>query len=77
MVQIVKEVLESALNATLRLKKADQLKFMNLIDPSVLSGDVQLDIDYRLGDNNTVYVAGKLSDGETVCFKLQGTFQQF
>jgi 3-hydroxyacyl-[acyl-carrier-protein] dehydratase len=74
MVQIVKEVLESALNTTLRLKKADQLKFMCLIDPTVLNGDVQLEIDYRLGEDSTVYVAGKLSDRETVCFKLQGTF---
>lgn len=76
MVQIVKEVLEAALKTTLRLKKADQLKFMCLIDPTALNGNVQLDIDYRLEEDNTVYAAGKLTDGETVCFKLQGTFQE-
>ncbi|MDB4919294.1 hypothetical protein [Mucilaginibacter sp.] len=67
MLQIVKEVLESALGQSLQLKKASQLKFINMIDP-VKTASVQLETSYKLfGDD--ISFTGKLSDGETVCFK--------
>ncbi|MBS1502902.1 MAG: hypothetical protein JST32_12620 [Bacteroidetes bacterium] len=73
MLQIVKEVLENALQGHFRLKKADQLKFMSLVEPSRADA-VQLEIEYRNQEGDSIYVAGKLTDGDTVCFKFQGTF---
>jgi 3-hydroxyacyl-[acyl-carrier-protein] dehydratase len=71
MLQLVKEVLEQALDAQLRLKKADYLKFMSLIAPG--ASDVQLEINYKVVEGD-FFVTSKLSAGGAVCFKLQGMF---
>jgi 3-hydroxyacyl-[acyl-carrier-protein] dehydratase len=78
MLQIVKEVLELALKHPIRLKKADQLKFMIMIDPANIPS-VQLEIVYKLLDENTISATAKLLNGGVTCFKFQGTFskQQF
>lgn len=73
MLQIIKEVLESVLQTSLRLKKADQLKFMAMIDPTGTSG-VELDISYKQMDDTSIIVNAKLSKEDTVYFKLQGSF---
>ena len=73
MLQIVKEVLESALNQPLRLKKADHLKFMTMIDPEATT-TVQLDISYKPAEGVLLIVIAKLSNAETVYFKFQGSF---
>jgi 3-hydroxyacyl-[acyl-carrier-protein] dehydratase len=72
MLQIVKEVLEAALNVSLRLKKADHLKFMAMIDPGSTQ-TVELDIAYKFIEGD-IHVAAKLMNGDVVCFKLQGSF---
>jgi len=73
MLQIVKEVLEEALAAPLRLKKADHLKFISMIDPGNTLA-VQLDIAYKIVEEGDVSVTAKLMSGEVVCFKFQGRF---
>jgi 3-hydroxyacyl-[acyl-carrier-protein] dehydratase len=72
MLQVVKEVLAEALQAQLRLKKGDQLKFMSLVDPTKAT-EVQLQIDYRSKEDG-IHANGRLLDGDTVCFKMQGIF---
>ncbi|MBS1531221.1 MAG: 3-hydroxyacyl-ACP dehydratase [Bacteroidetes bacterium] len=72
MLQVVKEVLEDALSAPLQLKKSNQLKFMNLVDPTKTT-EVQLEIDYRTREDG-IHANAKLSDSDTVCFKVQGVF---
>jgi len=73
MLQITKEALEKALMTPLRLKKADQLKFMTMIDP-VSTPSIELDISYRHQDDGGVTATAKLSNADTVYFKLQGSF---
>lgn len=73
MLQITKEVLEKVLETPLRLKKADQLKFMAMIDPTNTS-EVQLDISYKQTEDNTIAANAKLSNIDMVYFKLQGSF---
>lgn len=72
MMQIIKEVLEMALNSPFRLKKANQLKFISIIDPEDIM-TIQLDIFYKLV-KDAINVTAKLSNDETVCFKFQGSF---
>jgi 3-hydroxyacyl-[acyl-carrier-protein] dehydratase len=73
MLQIVKEVLEKALEVSIRLKKADHLKFISMIDPgNTLS--VALDIAYKIVEEGDIAVTAKLMNGEVVCFKFQGRF---
>lgn len=73
MLQIVKEVLESSFNHALILKKADQLKFMAMIDPSNTQS-VQLDIEYKPLEDGSLAVNAKLSNTDVVHFKFQGSF---
>ena len=73
MLQIVKEVLEIALDMPLRLKKADHLKFMAMIDPENTQA-VDLDIAYKFEEDGDIIVTAKLMSGEVVCFKFQGRF---
>jgi len=73
MLQITKEVLESVLKTPLRLKKADQLKFMTMIDPASTQS-VELDLSYKQTEDNTIIVNAKLSNADTVYFKMQGSF---
>jgi len=73
MLQIVKEVLEEALDTSLRLKRAEYLKFINMIDPGSTSL-VALDIVYKVIEDGDVSVVAKILNGEVVCFKFQGRF---
>ena len=73
MLQITKEVLEEILQIPLRLKKADQLKFTTMIDPEVTSR-IELNITHKLAEDNSITVNAKLSNPDTVYFKLQGSF---
>jgi 3-hydroxyacyl-[acyl-carrier-protein] dehydratase len=72
MLQIVKDVLETALNNPLHLKKAGHLKFISMIDPRV-AREVELEIAYKLDEKEIVATASLACDG-VVCFKFQGSF---
>ena len=72
MLQILKEVLEEALNKKIRLEKADQMKFLALIDP-VVSNDLQLDISYTSTEGN-LKVNATMSNSSGPCFKFRGSF---
>jgi 3-hydroxyacyl-[acyl-carrier-protein] dehydratase len=73
MLQVVKEVLEIALNHPVRQKKADQLKFMIMIDPTNTLA-VALDMSYKYADDDTIVVTAKLSNPDALYFKFQGSF---
>lgn len=73
MLQITKEVLEDVLQTPLRLKKADQLKFMTMIDPAN-APHVELDITYKYQNDGSIIANAKLSNPDVVYFKLQGSF---
>jgi 3-hydroxyacyl-[acyl-carrier-protein] dehydratase len=70
MLQILKEVLETALNKKIRLKKADQLKFLALIDPTVIN-TLKLDISYVLAEDG-LKVNAIMSSENGPCFKFKG-----
>jgi 3-hydroxyacyl-[acyl-carrier-protein] dehydratase len=72
MLQVVKEVLEKSLNTLVRLIKADNIKFLSLIEPQT-AAVLQLDIIYQLTADE-IGVNANLTAGKVVCMKLQGTF---
>ena len=73
MLQIVKEVLETTLNCPVRLKKADQLKFMIMIDPTS-TPTVALDMTHKNAEDDSIVVTAKLSNPDALYFKFQGSF---
>ena len=71
MLQMVKEVLESVLGKSLRLKKADHLKFLSVVDPGV-NNVLELTLSYALvGD--ILNINASLT-GDVVCLKMKGVF---
>jgi 3-hydroxyacyl-[acyl-carrier-protein] dehydratase len=71
MLQLVKEVLAIAIKKPVRLVKADNIKFLSLIEPS--EAKLQLNIAYQLADNY-LNIKSTLSAGDITCMKLQATF---
>ncbi len=72
MLQLVKDVLEGAFDTHLLLRKAEHLKFLSLIEPSI--DEIELEINYQIKEEGELFVTAKLSAETTVYFKLQGTF---
>ena len=71
LLQLIKEILEEALEKPLRLKKAIQLKFINMVLPG--DNELILELSYKLIANE-ISVTGKIANAEVVCFKFQGSF---
>lgn len=73
MLQMVKEVLESVLGYTIRLKKADQIKFLGLIDPQI-DNLLKLELSYNQTADNLLHVIGSFVFNDAISFKFKGTF---
>jgi len=72
MLQILKEVLELALNKKIRLKRADQMKFLSVVDPSV-NDILQLTAGYSINGEDIV-VNATMDTVNGACFKFKGIF---
>jgi 3-hydroxyacyl-[acyl-carrier-protein] dehydratase len=71
MIQIAKELLQKRLEANLSLEKADQIKFLTVIDP-LRTRQFEAKLDYKWSDEEQLIASGSFFNGETVYFKLQG-----
>ena len=72
MVQLVKDVLEKKLDTTMQLKIANNLKFLSLIDPQIIT-NLHLKLAYTIEDEQ-VKVNGDLVAEDVIYFKFQGIF---
>jgi 3-hydroxyacyl-[acyl-carrier-protein] dehydratase len=72
MVQLVKDVLEKRLDTTLQLKIANNLKFLELINPQSIT-NLQLQLTYTIEDE-LVRVNGDLIAEDVVYFKFQAIY---
>lgn len=70
MLQVVKGILEKSLAKSLRLIKADNIKFLSLVEPAA-NNQLQLNISYQFIDND-IKITANLFAGEVVCMKMQG-----
>ncbi|MCB0663421.1 MAG: hypothetical protein KDC24_11820 [Saprospiraceae bacterium] len=72
MVQMVKETCEEILGQPLRMKESKMIKFLTMIRPEE---NASIDIELNFGNDAAPWeVSGQLSAGETVFFKIKGTF---
>jgi 3-hydroxyacyl-[acyl-carrier-protein] dehydratase len=74
MLQMVKEVTEIILDKKVQLTKADNLKFLQVINPSE-HRSLQMDLTFNISEDGIANVSAKLSSGSSVCFKFSGSFQ--
>lgn len=72
MLQLVKDVLEKRLDKPLQLKIANNLKFLELINPQIIT-NLQLQLAYIIEDE-LVRVNGDLVAEDVVYFKFQGIY---
>src|ERR1700730_9343512 len=74
MLQIVKEVTEIILNKKVQLTKADNLKFLQLINPNE-HRTLQMGLTFNISEDGIANVSANLLNGSSVCFKFSGSFQ--
>jgi 3-hydroxyacyl-[acyl-carrier-protein] dehydratase len=74
MLQIVKEVTEIILNKKVQLTKADNLKFLQLINPNE-HRTLQMGLTFNISEGGIANVSANLLNGSSVCFKFSGSFQ--
>ena len=74
MLQMVKEVTEIILDKKVQLTKADNLKFLKLINPNEHK-TLQMDLTFNISEDRIARVSANLSTGSSVCFKFSGSFQ--
>jgi len=72
MLQMVKEILENELQTSYRLQKAENLKFLAMIDPR-LHRTLYLEANFST-DEDGMRVTANLNTDEQAAFKLQATF---
>jgi len=75
MQQIVKETLSLILEKKLMLYKADNIKFLNLIIPSI-SKTLKLNIHIKSTEDNQIKIDSNISDEERVYFKYIAYFKE-
>jgi 3-hydroxyacyl-[acyl-carrier-protein] dehydratase len=74
LMQMVQEVTELALGGgTLRLIRADQMKFIIPIDPGK-TVELEMKLDWVRKEDGAVQVTASISDNGRVCFKFSGVF---
>jgi len=73
MLQIVKDVLESVLNIPIQLKKAEQIKFLRIVNP-VENHILELTLSYNSVDNVLFNVTADLMAEKIIYFKFRGAF---
>jgi len=71
MVRIAQELLEKAIQCPLELLKADQIKFLAVIDPRQ-TRSFEVKMNYSRPGEESLKAGGFFFNGETVYFKLQG-----
>jgi 3-hydroxyacyl-[acyl-carrier-protein] dehydratase len=73
MLQLVKDVLEEVLHMPILLKKAGNIKFINMITPAN-NPTAKLTISYKITDDGSISINANLLTGEVTCFKLQAVY---
>jgi 3-hydroxyacyl-[acyl-carrier-protein] dehydratase len=73
MMQVIRELVERALNRRFMISEADQLKFLSVIDPTV-NASVTASIELQ-SIGNDVKVSATLKGTDLVYFKMKSVFK--
>lgn len=72
MLQMIKEIMELVTGYPLQLRKANQIKFVSMVDPSI---HTQLQLQLTYTSVAPIQVTATLSRDEEVCMKFNGVFE--
>ncbi len=73
MLQMIKEILETSLDIKLQLSKADDIKFLQMIQPSNNTVLV-FSIQYDFTGNSALNITAKILKGDVICCKIKALF---
>ena len=73
MVQLVKDVLEDALDARLLQKMAANIKFISMLTPAS-KDSINLSVTYNMRGDGCVTAHAKITAAGVVCFKMQAEY---
>lgn len=73
MLQMTKELLEDALHIKLQFIKADEIKFLQMIQPAD-DAALLFAIQYSLAENSLKNVSAKITKNNAVCYKLKASY---
>ncbi len=74
LVQVVKEVMEKALNTPLLLTNAGMIKFISMLVPQI-HPTCHLTVTYK-PDEEPITFTAQIKANDAVCFKMQGKFSK-
>lgn len=73
MVQMIKELMETALEKTLRMQQSDHIKFLSVIDP-VQQKLIEVNIQYVEKEDGKYMVSASMQAADKTCFKMKALF---
>lgn len=73
MMQMLKEVVEHVTGKETNLLKADNIKFLTILDPQE-NKSVQLEYTFTVPEKNKISIDARLFNTAAVFFKFKGTF---
>lgn len=73
MLQMVKELLETTLQMPLQLAKADEMKFLAVIQPG--AEELLFSIQYLPTADMGIKTNAKITRNNVLCFKMRGSFK--
>lgn len=73
MMEMVKEIVEQALGKKTRLVKAQEMKFLAVIDP-VKNNLISVNIKYTAGEDGSINVGASFFKEELMHFRFKGVF---
>ena len=73
MMQMVKEIIEQVIEKKTNLVKAQEMKFLAILDPSK-NNSISANIKYTTGENGNLNIVASLFKDELMHFKFKGTF---
>jgi len=71
-VQIIKQLVEKALNQTFLLSEAREIKFLNMILPNEIN-QLTCHINFTINDDKSCKIAAQLAGGDKTLTKLKAT----
>lgn len=75
MMQMVREILESFLQQLLQLLKADDIRFLAMVDPTVTK-ELRFLIQYNFNEAKLINMNAKISrQDDVVCCKMKATYK--
>jgi 3-hydroxyacyl-[acyl-carrier-protein] dehydratase len=76
MLQMVRELFENFFNKKLQLSRADDIRFLAMIDPTV-NKKLKFLLQYKFDDAQINVNAKILKDKDVVCCKMKATFKGY